>query len=177
MSAMEPDLGALYLMHRDAMHRVAAAVLREAGMAAQAGDAVQDAMVSILSSPPEGVKNWEAFLVMAAKRRALDRIRSADARHSGSALPEDALDRVDHDVDIAEEVSADVDRKNRAAIAWDCLAVLEDRDRKVVWDICALERARGEVADELGVTPGRISQIVARGLAALREAMERREGS
>jgi RNA polymerase sigma-70 factor (ECF subfamily) len=140
MSATVPDLGALYLIHRDAMHQVAASVLREAGLASQAGDAVHDAMVSIMSSPPNNIRNWEAFLVTAAKRKALDRIRSADARHTGSGLPEEALNREDDGVDIAEEVSDDVDKKNRAAIAWDCLAVLEDRGRRVVWDICALER-------------------------------------
>lgn len=175
MSATVPDIGALYLRHRDAMHQVAASVLREAGMASQAGDAVHDAMVSILSSPPKDVRNWEAFLVTAAKRKALDRIRSADARRTGSGLPEEVQTLVDDDVDIAEDVSADVDRKNRAAVAWDCLSVLDDRDRKVVWDICALERPRNEVANELGATPGRISQIAARALTALRAEMDRRE--
>ena len=52
------------------MHKVAASVLREAGRADEAGDAVQDAIVSVLASPPGKVANWEAFLVTAAKRRA-----------------------------------------------------------------------------------------------------------
>ncbi|MDK6499285.1 sigma factor, partial [Escherichia coli] len=71
MTNMPPDLGALYLRHRDAMHTVAASVLREAGRASEAEDAVQDAIVSIMASPPENVRNWEAFLVTAAKRKAL----------------------------------------------------------------------------------------------------------
>ncbi len=83
VTTVPPDLGALYLRHRDAMHRVAASVLREAGRASEASDAVSDAMVSIMASPRD-VRNWEAFLVTAAKRKALDRVRSAE---SGTADP------------------------------------------------------------------------------------------
>ena len=45
MSAAPPDLGALYLRHRDAMHKVAASVLRQVGRATDAADAVNDAMI------------------------------------------------------------------------------------------------------------------------------------
>lgn len=176
MTADMPDIGALYLRYGDAMHKVAASVLREAGLASQAGDAVQDAIVSIMASPPNCVRNWEAFLVTAAKRKALDRIKSADVRHAGPELTESLHDQIDDDVDIAEDVSAEVDRKNRAAVAWDCLPVLDDRHRKVVWDMVALERARGDVASELGVSPGRVSQMMSQGLAVLRQEMNRREG-
>jgi DNA-directed RNA polymerase specialized sigma24 family protein len=72
-----PDLAALYLQHRDAMYRVAASVLRGAGLVNFAADAVQDAIVSMMTSPPSGVRNWEAFMVAAAKRKAFDRCRSA----------------------------------------------------------------------------------------------------
>src|ERR1700728_3558476 len=71
-TTVTPDLGALYLRHRGAMHKVAASVLREAGRASEAGDAVHDAIVSIMASPPRDVRDWEAFLVSTAKRRALD---------------------------------------------------------------------------------------------------------
>ncbi|MEH3138815.1 MAG: sigma factor [Mycobacterium kyogaense] len=75
MTSPRPDLGALYLAHRDAMYKVAASVLRDQGLQSQAADAVSEAIVSILASPPENVANWEAFLVTAAKRKALDIIR------------------------------------------------------------------------------------------------------
>lgn len=39
MSSMTPDLSALYLRHRDAMHKVAASVLRDAGHASESDDA------------------------------------------------------------------------------------------------------------------------------------------
>jgi RNA polymerase sigma factor (sigma-70 family) len=174
VSAVPPDLGVLYLRHRDAMHKVVASVLREAGLASEAGDAVNDAIVSIMASPPRGVLNWEAFLVTAAKRKALDRIRSADVRHAGPELVESLHDRID-DTDIAEDVAADLDRKQRAAVAWGCLSILDDRHRKVGWEIAALERPRSEVAAELGVTPARVSQMAKRALALLLEEMNRRE--
>jgi RNA polymerase sigma factor (sigma-70 family) len=175
VSAVPPDLGALYVRHRDAMHKVAASVLREAGLASEAGDAVQDAIVSIMASPPTNVQNWEAFLVTAAKRKALDRIRSADVRHAGPALIESRHDRPD-DTDIAEDVAADLDRKQSAAVAWDCLSILDDRHRKVVWETLALGRPRNEVAAELGVSPPRVSQMTTRALTLLREEMNKREG-
>ena len=45
---------------------------------------MNDAIVSIMASPPKNVENWEAFLVTAAKRKALDmiRIRGCPARRS-----------------------------------------------------------------------------------------------
>ena len=173
MSSVPPDLGALYLRHRDAMHRVAASVLREVGLADEAGDAVQDAIVSILASPPAGVQNWEAFLVTAAKRKALDRVRSAAVRHAGPELV-DQHDRPDG-TDIADDVAEDLDRQRRAATAWDSLSALDARHRKAVWEFVALGRPRAEIADELGVTPARVSQIVSRGLELLRQEIDRKE--
>lgn len=173
-AAAPPDLGALYLRHRDAMHRVAASVLREAGLADAAGDAVQDAIVSIIASPPEDVRDWEAFLVTAAKRKALDRVKSAAVRHAGPELAEDH-DYAD-DTHIAEDVADDLDRQRQAAVAWDCLSVLDERYRKAVWEFVALERSREEVAADLGVTPPRVSQMVRRALELLQQEMSRREG-
>lgn len=175
MTSERPDLAALYRLHGDAMHKVAASVLREAGRADEAGDAVQDAIVSVLASPPGKVANWEAFLVTAAKRRALDRLRSAEVRHAGGEFQLDRDDRSDDEIDVADDVAEALDRKNDAADAWDALAILDERHRKVVWEISGLERPRGAVAADLGVTPGRVSQMLSRGLQQLREEMERRE--
>ena len=170
-----PDLGALYLRHRDAMHRVAASVLREAGRASEASDAVSDAMVSIMASPPRDVRNWEAFLVTAAKRKALDRVRSAEVRHGGPELVTSAHDRAET-TDIAEDVADAHDRGRRAALARASLSVLDERHRTAVWQTVALERPRADVATELGVSPARVSQMITRALALLRDEMGRREG-
>ena len=176
MSAVMPDIGALYLRYGDTMHKVAASLLREAGLESHARDAVQDAIVSIMASPPQNVQNWEAFLVLAVKRKAIDRIRSADARHAGPELDESVHDYVDDRVDVADQVAEAIDCSRRAGFAWDALSVLDDRQRKVVLDITALERSRGDVAAELGVTPGRVSQIMKQALALLEEEMTEQKG-
>lgn len=174
MSNMPQDLGAHYLRHRDAMHRVAVSVLREAGRASEADDAVQDAIVSILASPPENVRNWEAFLVTAARRKALDRIKSAEARRAGPEFVEAVHDRAD-DSDLAEDVAEAIGQQERAGHAWDCLAILDERHRKVVWETAALGRPRSEVAAEMDVSPARVSQMTTRSLVLLRGEMQRRE--
>lgn len=174
MSNVPPDLGALYLRHRDAMHKVAASVLREVGRASEAADAVHDAIISIMASPPQSVRNWEAFLITAAKRKALDRIRSAEVRYAGAEFVEAIHDRA-NDSDLAEDVADAIDRQGRARHAWDCLSVLDERHRKVVWETVALERPRSEVAAELNVSPARVSQMTTRSLALLREELRSRE--
>jgi len=166
---IQPDWAALYLKHRDAMHRVATKVLREVGIAHQARDAVQEAMVSLMASPPDDVRNWEAVMVATTRRRALDRLDSAAVRHAGPELSE-VHDRADGG-DVSEEVAESIDRKRATAVVWDSLAVLDDRHRKVAWEYVALERPRAEVAADLGVTPGRVSQMAKRALEHLRDAM------
>lgn len=168
------------------MHRVAATMLREVGLADEAGDVVHDAIVSIMKSPPVGVSNWEAFLVTAVKRRVLDRIRSAAVRHGHGGrragrsddpevgLAEDTT--ADLTQDLAQDVAEIVDRQRRSALAWDCLSVLDDRHRTVVWQCVALERPRREVARDLCVSPGRISQMITAALEQLRAEIIRREG-
>lgn len=174
MTNMAPDLGALYLRHRDAMHGVAASVLRKAGRASEAEDAVQDAIVSIMASPPEDVRNWEAFLVTATKRKALDRIGSAAVRHAGPEFVEAVHDRAD-DSDLAEDVAKAIDQQERAGHAWGCLAILDERHRKAVWETAAMGQPRSAVAAEMNVSPARVSQMSTRSLALLREEMRRRE--
>lgn len=173
MPQIPPDWAALYLKHGDAMHRVAAKVLREAWLADQAGDAVQDAMVSLMASPPEDVRNWEAVMVTTAKRRALDRLDSAVVRHAGPELSKEH-DRTDGE-DVSEEVAESIDRKRVTALVRNILAVLDDRHHKVAWERFALERPRADVAAELGVTPARVSQMATRAREQLRDAMRREE--
>jgi RNA polymerase sigma factor (sigma-70 family) len=151
------------------MHRVAARVLREAGLADQASDVVQDAMESLMASPPNDVRSWEAIMVTAAKRRALDLLKSAAVRHAGPELSEEH-DQADLG-DLSEDVAESVDRERAAAVVWDSLAVLDDRHRRVAWEYVARERPRAEVAAEFGVTPGRVSQMAKRALEQLRDAM------
>lgn len=170
-----PDLAALYVQHRDAMHRVAASVLRGFGLVDHAADAVQDAIVSMMASPPSGVRDWEAFMVAAAKRKAIDRCRSAAVVHAGPELSLDVHDRPT-DSDMSEVVVQDLERVQRAIEIRKTLAVLDDRHRAAVWQFVALEQPRREVAAELGVTGPRVSQMVRAAVHVLRQKLDGREG-
>jgi RNA polymerase sigma factor (sigma-70 family) len=170
-------IAAQYAKHRTVMHRAAASVLREAGQAAATADVVSDAIESILKSPPTNVSNWQAFLVTAAKRKAIDNVRSAAVRHAGPELEEHLHDRPERtDVDLAEDAAERIDLQRDAPRVWDALSVLDDRHRTAVWEYIALERPRKDVADQLGVTPARVNQMTKHALEQLRAEMERQEG-
>ncbi|MFE5788381.1 RNA polymerase sigma factor [Rhodococcus erythropolis] len=173
MKERAPDLPALYLLHRESMYRVAASLLRRAGLVDDAADVVHAAVLSILPSPPTGVQNWEAFLVTAVKRKALDHLKSAAVIHSGPEISED------HDcadaIDVAEDVADAVDRGRLTGLVTEALQGLDERLRVVAWEYIALNRPRVEVAAQLGVTPARVSQMKLEALAALRDTMAREE--
>jgi RNA polymerase sigma factor (sigma-70 family) len=165
-----PDWAALYQQHRDAMYRVAARVLRGAGRADEAGDAVSAAMESLMKSPPANVLKWQAVLVTAVKRRALDLLGSSAVRHE---VATDALRLPDSVVDgLADDVAELVDRQRAGAVLWDKLALLDVRHRAVVREYIEWGRPRQQVAAELGVTPGRVSQMAKAALRILRKALE-----
>ena len=180
MAESVPDLAALYLQNREAMYRVAASVLHGAGRAAEAADAVQDAIVSIMNSPPSEVRNWEAFLVNAAKRKAQDFLKSALVKHTGPELDGDEDGDpffVDPTVDVEGEVLELLENERRAAALRECLQTLDERHRRVVWEIQVRGRSRAEVAEELGVTPPRVSQMMTKALAQLRDELDKQEGA
>jgi RNA polymerase sigma factor (sigma-70 family) len=173
MTQLEPDLGALYLAHKDAMYRVARRVLREAGLEIEAEDAVSAAITSVLRSRPTGVKNWEAFLVAATRKKAIDKLRSAAAKHAGPELgPEHDLPG---DQNVAEEVAHLVDAQRRVRHVRTIVATLDPRLQTVAWEYIGKERPRQEIAAELGVTPGRISQMAKQVQELLRETISREE--
>ena len=161
-----PDWAALYQKHKEAMHKVAARILREAGLADQAEDAVADAMLSLIQSPPPAaVENWEAFMVTATKRKALDRVRSAAARHAGPELSE--LQDVPIAGDFTEDVIEEIDRQRLGARVWDAKAVLDQRERRILEEHIERGRSQADVAAEFGITRARVSQIVRAALEKL----------
>jgi DNA-directed RNA polymerase specialized sigma24 family protein len=137
-AAGQPDLAALYLLHRDAMYRMAYSVLRGAGRVSDAEDVVSDAVVSVMTSPPRKVRSWEAFLLTVVKRKALDRIKSAEVRRAGPALVEAVHDRADG-ADIVEEALEAVEREERAVLIGTYLGVLTRVTRA---SLCMPKRSR-----------------------------------
>src|SRR5690606_23579267 len=117
-----PDWGPLYARHRGAMYGTARAVLRQKGLVDLADDAVQAAMMSVMKRPPTGeVRSWEAVLVDAAKKRALDIVGSAPVRRS-TELTEEAVARAES---LAGQ-DATEQRLDRVAAAKAVIARLDD---------------------------------------------------
>lgn len=169
-----PDWAALYEAHKNSMHRVAKTILRGSGLIDQAEDAVQEAMRSLMRSPPQNVERWEAVMVSATKRKAIDLLRSAPVRHAGPEV-KDQHYRDETYPDLSDDVSEELDRQRAAADVRDRLKMLPDRDREVVWRRAALEESREQVAADLGVSPGRVSQITKAALKQLRDIIEKEE--
>lgn len=173
MTQLEPDIGALYSTHKDAMHRVARRVLRDTGLESEADDVVSAVITSILQNRPTGVEKWEAFLVRATRNRAIDKLRSAAVKHAGPELgPEHDLP---DDHDLGEDVADLIDAQSRAHRVRASVASLDPRLQTVAWEYIGKERPRQEIAAELGVSPGRISQMAKQVLELLRETISREE--
>lgn len=171
MSVSPPDWAALYLKHRASMYRVAVSVLRPFGREAEAEDVVMSAMESLMKSPPSAVEAWEALMISTAKRRALDHVRSASVRHASATTPDDHPEQADA-ADVAADAAEFVDVQRLSALMWDKLSLLSEQERKVAWEYIALQRPRERLAAELGVSPGRISQIAKKATTKLREALD-----
>ena len=163
------DWAALYQKHRDAMYGVAYEVLRGSGRVDLAADAVQEAMVSLIKAPPaEPPRSWEALLVATSKRRALDIVRSA-AVVRGMEYSEEYVPGAS----VPEEDDA-MERLEKMARARPAIARLDAQEHYVLAQYIVLDRPRGDVAAELGVTPARISQINTRVLSKINAATEGR---
>lgn len=169
MSSQPLNLGALYQEHRDTLHRVAASVLREVGLQEEKGDVVQDAIVSLIESPPqEEIRDWLPFLIRVVKNKAYDRIRAAGVRHFGRSFDIETDDYSD-DVDSSFEDAEDhIDAERVGAELWDALAKLDTRERHTVREVVQNGKTQAVVAAELGITRGRVSQILNQSLSKLK---------
>lgn len=169
------DLPALYLRHRDALHRVAASVLREVGLQAETTDVVQEAIASLIAVPPsEPIANGEAFLVRVVKNKAYDRIRAADVRHHGRRLDLELDDHEAPENQTLADAEDAIDASRAGAVVWDSLAILEDRERLVIRAVVQEGRPQGEVASELGISRPRVNQIMKVALQKLRAQVEKK---
>lgn len=163
-----PEIAALYLRHREAMHAVAASVLRGPGLLDYVEDVVMDVVTSVMEKPPSGtIENWEAYLVRVTKNKAIDLVRSAHIRHHGGAIPI-GLEPPTDDY-TAEAVAERVDDQVLGGHLWELMTQLGAQDRYVLSEVKGKGRPRDDVARELGVSPSRISQIATAALRKLRD--------
>jgi RNA polymerase sigma-70 factor (ECF subfamily) len=182
-SSVGPDIGALYLEHREVMYRVAYSLLR-ADRHNRAEDVIGEVMLSIRKNLPGAVRNWEAFLVRAVRNKVLDLWKSAGHRHERLALAEasplddDRLGGDEVDDDPAPGVVDLIERQRTVQTVREAMAELEAWDRQaayVLWQCKGLERSSQEVADELGVSSSRVRQIAAKARKELISILEAKE--
>lgn len=167
---MQPDIGALYLKYRQTMRAVASSVLRDTAHRDDVDDVLMDVVTTLVEKPPsKQVTNWEAYLVRATRNKAIDLLRSAAARRAGGPVEEHHHPAIDQY--LADDVAEHVDSLRAGALVWDVLAVLEDRERKILWHYKALGLPRAEVAAAFGIDPSRVSQISTAALKKMREAL------
>ena len=138
--------------------KVVAAVRLITGERNAAADAVQDAIVGLLSRPPQReISNYAAWITVVASNKVRDAHRSAGAEsravgrlgaQGSSSVTEDAFESLDVDVKAA-------------------LLSLPVRQRQVCVMHYLLDQSIETIAEGLGVTAGTVKTQLHRGRAAL----------
>ena len=164
---LRAQVAAAYRESAASLRRVAYATLYDAGLASEADDIVTNAIAEILEKQPTGVENWEAYLVTIVRRRAIDFLRSAEVRRR---------DRSDYDIDVTpsehfdiEVVEDKIDILAEMVRAVDALNELDDRLRGVAYSFFWEQKKQTEIANELGITQARVSQLVGEARKHLQE--------
>ncbi|MGL5861869.1 MAG: RNA polymerase sigma factor [Phycicoccus sp.] len=183
-SSARPDLGALYLEHRETMYRVAFGMLRT-DRHNRAEDVIGEVMMSMVKNPPrQEVRNWEAFLVRAVQNKIRDLWKSAAHRHEQLLIDEATpLEDERHGGDQFEDDPASgvvelIGRRHRVQSVRDALVELQAWDHQaayVLWQCAGLERSSQEVADELAMSSSRVRQISAKARKELIRILEAKE--
>jgi RNA polymerase sigma-70 factor (ECF subfamily) len=149
------DGTALFEEHRKLLTGVAYRML---GSTAEAEDAVQDAWLRWRQVDKSEVRSPRAYLVQVVTRQALDRLRSAKARHEeyiGSWLPQPAI--------TSPDVAEDAERAESVSMA--LLVVLET--------LSPLERAVFVLREVFGLPHTEIAEMLDRTPAAVRQLARR----
>lgn len=160
------DFAAVYDANRHKLRVYAASVLRGAGLANQAEDAVQDAVMALwkrfqLSGTPPA--DWFAAMMNKVRFCALDMVKAAGVRPvSGFSLDED-----DSTFQVAAPGDFTADHAS-TGLPRAALAALEDpQQREVLYLLFYEDKTQAQIAKELGLTPGRITQIKQAALLAV----------
>lgn len=153
-----PDLAALYDQHGEALLRVATYNLQKFRAAHLASDAINEVFKRLIESPPEeDVLNWESYLVRVVRNKAIDMgkreaghdRRGQHAAISASVSPVDPFEAFETEFDVTRAIG----NVNRV------LPALPDLERDVLLALYRDGMASKDVAEALGVTPGRVSQL------------------
>lgn len=168
------DFEAAYKQCRAKLTRVAAGILRAGRLESHADDVVSEAILELFPRRKETPDSWEAVMVGRVKWRAKDRFRAAKkvAYLPGAGNRENEDDESEDErlsgaelYDPTDDIIAGVDL--RAA-----MERLPSQEREVLFRVHTLREAQIDVARDLGLSPGRISQIRTAGLKRLSEILD-----
>jgi len=162
-----PDLGALYLRHSNVLWRIARNRLPKF-MHDRVGEVISHVFMKLGESPPtEPVRNWEALLIDRVKKRCIDVYRKEHFNRFGEFPTEDAAE-----LGVADDLAARAD----ASLVRSLLSRLEPRRRQVLEEVIMECRPAKDVAAELGVSEGRVSQLKADALRQFSVLWEQETG-
>jgi RNA polymerase sigma-70 factor (ECF subfamily) len=164
---------ALYDKHKDAMWNAAYRELFWVGLGHLADDAVSEAMISLMKTPPpDAVHNWGAFMAKCAMRRAQDLRRAA----TGKAKVDTeyaARDYRPDDADFADDLADSIDNRQLGATASALLGRLSEDEQFALVECKVNGRLQADVAKDLGVSRGRVSQLCTAALEKLATMMQK----
>jgi RNA polymerase sigma-70 factor (ECF subfamily) len=167
-SARDGDRIAGESLYEHLVHRVYRTVRPMFACAADAEDATQDAMLTVLTSldryrPREGAR-FEAWAMTVARNTALRRFRRRrPALTATGELPETG---------DFEDLDAGLDSARRQQALLQALSELAARDRDVILLRYAAELTANEVGQALGLSPANVRKICERQRAALGARVE-----
>ncbi|RFA21761.1 sigma-70 family RNA polymerase sigma factor [Subtercola boreus] len=167
--ARAPDLAALYLEHREALLRAAKHQLVRFSAVHRAEDAVHEVFAHLMKTLPEHkVENSAFYLSSAVRNRAVD-IKLQEAGHDRRG---DNAIAVSVDIAGVKTFEAEFDRGRAANLVNRALAEVPEDERLLVLTLYRDGRKNKDMAEELGVTAGRISQLHKQALQNTRQARE-----
>lgn len=161
------DFEAVYVEKANNLHAYAASILRGTAVEAQVEDVVQEAIIGLwrkYTATNEVPRSWFAVMMTAVKHRAIDLLRSAPVRHGGRRL--DDPDEHREPADLTDFTDFTEDHANQSVRkALDDLP--DQQQREVLYRIYYDNEKQADIARDLGLTPGRITQIKQAGLKQL----------
>ena len=169
-AARTGDRGALDRLLRQHQPQVYAVCRRLTGNDADALDATQDALISIVRGLDrfDGRARFSTWCYRIATNAALDELRRRKRRPSLSLVDDRGAVAEPADPQ-AGEAAAQVDERDRLDAALGALSP-EFRAAVVLRDLCQLDYA--EIAEVLDVPPGTVRSRIARGRAQLAELLD-----
>lgn len=164
------DWSAAYRECARAMFQKARSVLRRWGLDSDLDeDAVHEAWLAILATEPSTIDNLEAFGVTVTWRKAIDLCRRSHHPPASCSVADEAVLGAEELYFLALD-----EMRLRDAVRGVVEDVLEPRERRI-FVACQLQgRTRKAVAEQEGVTPQRVGQIVAAAARKLRGAVTSR---